>query len=142
MNSYMDQILLDFLNKYFGVANVGDTPENKGECVGLIEVFLDVLNLNTPHLYGNAKDLLENADKTKFDVVYNDPNNYNQFPPRGAIMVADSSWGWGKGHTGLVLRANGYTFSLFDQNNPVGSRPTITNYHNYAGWKGWLIPKK
>lgn len=137
----MEKTLLDFINKYFGTPDIGDTLENKGQCVGLIEIFLDVLNLNTPHLYGNAKDLLTNAPTDKFEVVYNDPNNYDQFPPIGAIMVFGTSYGGGLGHCGIVVRANGYTFSLFDQNNPVGSRPTLTNYHNYAGVEGWFFPK-
>lgn len=136
----MEKVLLDFINKYFGQANVGDTPENKGQCTGLCEVFLDVLGKNQPHLWGNAKDLLKNAEAypAKFKVVYNDPNNYAQFPKPGALLVFGSTYGGGLGHCGLVVRANGYSFSLFDANNPTGSRPTLTNYHNYAGVLGWI----
>lgn len=137
----MEKTLLDFLNKYFGVAGTGDTPQNKGQCVGLIEVWLDILNVNDPHLWGNAKDLLNNADPAKFDKITNDPNNYNQFPVPGDVLVFGPSWGNGLGHTGIVVRANGYTFSLFDQNNPIGAHPTLTNFPNYAGVTGWIHPK-
>lgn len=137
----MEKQLIDFINKWYGVANMGDTPENKGQCVGLSEVWLDTLGLNTPHLYGNAKDLLANADPSKFIKVTNDPNNYNQFPPPGAVMVFGSSWGAGYGHTGAILRANGYGFTQFEQNNPTGTRPTITNFRSYAGVLGWFFRK-
>lgn len=137
----MEQTLLQFLNTYFGQKDVGDTPENKNQCVGLCEVWLDTLGVNTPHIWGNAKDLLTNAPTDKFEVVTNDPNDYNQFPPVGAILVFGKEYGNGYGHCGIVLRANGYTFSLFDANNPVGSTPTITNYHNYAAVLGWFYKK-
>ena len=137
----MEKQLLEFINRYYGELGVGDTPQNKSECVGLIEVWLDILGINDPHLWGNAKDLLANADPAKFDIVMNDPNDYHQFPPYGAIMVAGLQWGSGLGHCGVVLRANGYNFSLFQQNDPVGSYPHIKDYSNYAGWEGWLIPK-
>lgn len=137
----MEKTLFDFLNKYFGIANVGDTDQNKGQCVGLIEVFLDTLNINDPHLWGNAKDLLANADPAKFEKITNDPNDYNQFPPIGAVIVFGPSWGNGLGHCGIVLRANGSTFSLFNANNPEGSRPTITNFPNYGGVLGWFYAK-
>ena len=52
--------LQSFIAQYTGIANVGDTPQNKGQCVGLIEVWLDLFNLN--HIWGNAADLLSNAD--------------------------------------------------------------------------------
>ncbi|SRR6266436_1013069 len=135
----MDCALLDFVNKYFGVANTGNTPQNKGQCVGLVSVYMDSLGI--AHEWGNAKDLLENADLNKFEVIYNDPDNYDQYPKPGNIMVLGKTWGNGFGHTGVVLRANGYSFSLFDQNNPAGHTPTITNFPNYAGVSGWLNPK-
>ena len=131
--------LLEFINKYFGVANVGDTDANKGQCVGLIEVWADTYN--TAHDWGNAKDLLANADPNSFDIVQNDPTNLNQFPPAGAIMVWGETWGGGEGHTGVVVAANGTSFACFEQNNPTGSAPIINYHPNYSGVLGWLIIK-
>lgn len=135
----MEKTLIDFLNKYFGQPNVGNTSENRGQCVGLIELWLNILGLS--QIWGNAKDLIKNASSDRFTITYNNFDDYNQFPKPGDILVFGPSFGGGYGHCGVVLRANGYSFSLFDQNNPVGARPTITNYHNYAGVLGWISPK-
>lgn len=132
----------EFINTYYWQLNVGDTPENIGQCTGLCEKWLDNLTLNQPHLFGNAKNLLANADPNKFVKVINDPTNYDQFPPVEAIMVFGEAWGNGYGHCGLVVAANGYRFCLFDQNNPLGSRPKLTNFPNYSGVLGWFYPKQ
>lgn len=133
--------LAEFIKQYTGVSGTGDTPENKGQCVGLIEVWLDNLGLNDPHLYGNAKDLLGNADSNKFDIILNNPNDLSQFPLPGDIAVFDSSWGNGFGHTGITVTANGTAFDLFEQNNPEGSAPVVGSHKNYNGVIGWLHPK-
>ncbi|SRR5258706_12088506 len=128
--------LLGFIQKYYRVPKVGDNPQNIGQCVGLIEVFTDSLNL--PHTYGNAKDLLANADPNAFDVIHNLPTN---FPVAGDIMVWGSQWGGGYGHTGVIVCANVNNFACFEQNNPTGSSPLINNHPNYSGVLGWLHPK-
>lgn len=129
--------LLNFIQQYYGVL-CGDTSINYGQCVGLIEVWLDRLGLNNPHLYGNAKDLLNNADSSKFDIIKNDITNPNQFPLPGDILVYDKTWGGGYGHTGVVLVADGKSIILFEQNNP--SVPVIKR-ETYKGLLGWLHPK-
>ena len=140
----MQDKLNEFIKQYNGVPNVGDTPENMGQCVGLIEKYLDYLGLNTPHLWGNAKDLLANADKTKLDVITNTPTG---FPLPGDIMVFDETWGAGFGHTGVVVKADVNSFDLFEQNNPAGSAPKILHHDHYVnannkGVIGWLHPKQ
>ena len=137
--------LLDQLNKfiaqYVNQGNVGDTPQNKGQCVGLIEVWID--QLNGPHDWGNAKDLLANADTSFFDVVYNDPNDVNQIPVPGDIMVWGPSWGGGDGHTGVLVTATkaSTVFTCFEQNNPAGHVCWIVTHNTYTGILGWLHPK-
>ena len=130
-----------FIAKYTGMKNVGDTPENIGECVGLIEVYNDEC-FRYPHIWGNAKDLLADADPKFFDVEYNDITNLTQVPPVGAIMVWDGTWGGGKGHTGILVTAipNSTVFTSFEQNNPAGHAPEINMHVNYVGVLGWLIP--
>lgn len=127
----------DVIKKYFDQPNVGDTPQNKGQCVGLIECYIDDLGL--PHDWGNAKDLLADADTTKFTVVKNNPSDTSQFPPIGAIMVLDGTWGNGDGHTGVVVFADGIVYAMLEQNNPTGHKPQILT-HDYKGVLGWLIP--
>lgn len=139
------QQLPDFISANTG-KRVGDTPENLGQCVGLIEVWLDNLGLNNPHLYGNAIDLLNNADKSKFNVVYNTPTG---IPPVGAVMTFGSPYGKavvnGKtvyyGHTGIVVKATVNNFTLFEQNNPTGTLCKQSNYSNYNSVMGWFYPK-
>lgn len=129
--------LLGLIQQDLGVL-CGDTAENFGQCVGLIELWLDNLGLNDPHLFGNAKDLLNNANSKKFDIIQNDINNPNQYPFPGDILVYGSSWGAGYGHTGVVLFADGKSIILFEQNNP--GVPTIKR-ETYNGLLGWLHPK-
>jgi len=132
------------INEYFGKTGIGNTPQNKGQCVGLVSVYQDALG--APHEYGNAKDLLADANTNLFDVVYNDPKNYNQFPPTGAIMVWGSSWGNGLGHCGIVVLANGYSFTTFEQNDITNVDNTgaceVLNHANYTGVLGWLVFKQ
>lgn len=129
--------LNQFITQYTGKAGVGDTPENKGQCVGLIEVWLDNLGLNTPHLYGNAKALLQNADPSKFDIIPNSPTNV---PQAGDVIVWGASWGNGYGHTGIFCSGDVNSFSCFQQNDPTGSTPHAKTY-SYTGVIGWLHPK-
>lgn len=124
--------LLAFILQYYGIL-CGNTPENKGQCVGLISLWQDRLGIS--HEWGDAKDLLANADTSKFDVIYNDVNNPNQFPLPGDVLVYGSTWGGGVGHTGVVLIADGNSIILFEQNNPGAP---IIKREPYNGLLGWL----
>lgn len=142
----MELELEKFIAAKTGVPNVGDTKENRGECVGLIEVWLDTLHF--PHIWGNAIDLLDNADPNFYDVVLNDPYNY---PVEGDIVVLGEPFGQyidpkdNKvhyfGHTGIVVRADINTVTLFEQNSPAGSTPRIVQ-HSYNPVKGWIRLKQ
>lgn len=130
--------LLEFILKYYDQKNVGDTLENTGQCVGLIETWTDLLGL--VHTWGNAKDLLVNADTGVFDVVQNTPTN---IPLPGDIFVFGKNYGGGLGHTGIVVAASVNIVSLFEQNDPKGATPRLKTYI-YGGPNdalGWLHPK-
>lgn len=135
--------LQSFTNENTGKSGVGDTPQNIGECVGLIEVWND--NLGLPHIWGNAIDLLKNADPSHYDVVYNKLGDTSQFPPDGAIVVLGKPYGQlldgtYAGHTGISKGSDGNTLRLFQQNDPDGSTPHMKDY-TYDACLGWLIPK-
>jgi hypothetical protein len=133
--SAVETQLLAFIQKYFGVANSGDTAQNKGQCVGLIECWIDTLK--HPHIVGNAVDLMQNAMRTAYQVVENGPSNY---PPAGAILCWDGSWGGGYGHTAIVVAASPMAVAVFEQNDPTGAAPLIAT-HSYGGVAGWIVPK-
>ncbi len=127
--------LQDFINQYTNQPNVGDTPENTNECVGLIEVWTDYLGLT--HTWGNAKDLLANANRDAFEVIYNTPDGV---PSPGDIFCFDGNYGGGVGHTGVVVTADVNTVTLFQQNDPTNSNPYQKTYtYNHA--IGWMHPK-
>ena len=124
--------LMRFIALFFGRLQVGDTAENKGQCVGLVERWLDA-NLKT-HIWGDARALLLNADPQVYKVVDNTPLN---FPPLGAVVVWGADWGGGYGHCAIAVAANASRLAVFEQNNPVGSPPVLAT-HDYSGVLGWL----
>ena len=133
-----------FFNQYNGQPNVGDTDANKGQCVGLVEVYTDALNI--PHTWGNATDLFNNADPTYFKKTVNNPNDLNQFPAKGDILVISGKFNPnpdgsdGDGHTGIVWTATGTNVTLFEANDPFGSAPHLQDYSEYPDVIGWLTP--
>lgn len=127
----------EFLNKYNGQMKVGNTPENTGECVGLVSVWID--NLGLPHVWGHARDLINNCDKSKYEVEYNTPTGV---PKKGDIIVWSSAMGGGYGHT-AISTGSGDTvkFEVFEQNNPTGSNCHLRTYPNYNNVIGWFRGK-
>jgi surface antigen len=129
--------LQDFIAQYNGKTGIGDTDQNKGQCVGLVEVWID--NLGLPHIWGNAIDLLANADKTAYTVVKNTPTNS---PTPGDIVVLDMGT---YGHTAIVVKADVNTLTLFEQNDHDANDPTgacqIKNYtYELLQHTGWIHP--
>lgn len=124
--------LAGFIRAYLGAANTGDTPGNRGECVGLVEVWCDANK--KPHIAGNAKDLLTNAPPLQYKLTWNGPDNY---PPPGAIVCWGPSWGEDFGHTAIVVASNVMHLAVFEQNNPTGAAPVVAT-HGYEGVTGWL----
>ena len=132
--------LKEFIKKHTGVENVGNTPANKGQCVGLVMVYIDEV-LGLSHFWGNAKDLLYNAPDDKWDKFLNTPL---AVPIQGDVLV------WKgiiinnietPGHTAIFKEGNVNDFYSFDANYPVGSKPHI-QYHTYDNLLGWMRPKK
>jgi len=125
--------LAAFIAEYLGKPNTGDTPGNLGQCVGLVEKWLDANG--KPHVWGNADQLLDNADRAVYKRVANIPTNA---PPPGAIVCWNNTWGGGFGHTAIVVAANVRALVVFEQNDPIGSPPVVAT-HSYSGVEGWLV---
>lgn len=78
-----------------------------------------------------------------FDVVANNPNDANQVPPNGAIIVWSGTWSPPWGHTAIKLAGGvGQLMTVFEQNgnNPGGN--AYQKQRNYTGVSGWLVPKQ
>ena len=129
----MHEKLLAFIAQYLGRLGTGTTAANKGQCVGLVEAWLAALGKGP--IWGNAIDLLANADLKVCTLVRNTPDNY---PPAGAIVCWGGSFGGGLGHTAVVLAATRTWLAVFEQNNPAGVPPMVAT-HLYTGVAGWLI---
>lgn len=125
--------LLDFLQQHLGVARTGTTAENRGQCVGLVAAWIAAHAL--PPIWGNAVDLLRNADLRTYRVVGNLPNNC---PRPGDIVCWNSTWGGGYGHTAVVVAASVMRLAVFEQNDPAGAAPLVAT-HDYSGVAGWIV---
>jgi len=98
-----------------------------------------------PTVTGGAAGLFTNTHGTilqYFDRVANNPNDANQIPPDGAIIVWSTQWSSPYGHTALKVSGGvGQNMTVFEQNgnNPGGN--AYTKSRNYSGVIGWLVPK-
>lgn len=127
----------EFLKKYNRQKNVGNTPDNTGQCVGLVMVWL--ASQNQPHIWGHAKDLLTNADRNFYEVILNTPE---AIPQKGDVIVWGQGFNSTYGHTAICTgKTDVNTFEVFEQNNPIGSDCHLRAYKNYAYVLGWLRPK-
>ena len=130
-------MLKKFIKKYEGVSNVGNTPGNSGECVGLIQVYIAELGLS--HIWGHAKDIFANASPNEYEKVENAPDIY---PDEGDIICWNSTMGNGFGHIAIVISSDPEkdTVEVFESNNPYGEPPRKHTYSNWRGIIGWLKP--
>ena len=129
--------LQQFIEAWNGKSNIGNTPENKGECVGLVSVWMDTLNI--PHVWGHAKDLFNNAPEAYFTKI---KNSLDKFVKAGDIVVWNNNMGGGFGHTAIATgKNNGDAFEVLEQNNPLYSPVRLYTYKDYTNVIGWLVPK-
>lgn len=140
----------DFINKWNGQNGVGDTPENDGQCVGIVEVWLDTIG--SPHIWGNACDLPNNADRNAYVVT---PNSPTYVPKPGDIGCMPAGWeGSGPGHTFLVDEGTDVnTLRIFEQNDRIGGGDGrcrryslsytlgLSKQQIAAGWPMFIHPK-
>lgn len=99
-----------------------------------------------PTVTGGAAGLFTNTAgiiSQYFDRVANNPNDANQIPPNGAIIVWGTVWSPPYGHTAIKLAGGvGQNMTVFEQNgnNPGGN--AYQKSRNYTGVIGWLVPKE
>lgn len=127
----------DFLIKYNGMRDVGNTTENRGECTGLFAVYAESLGL--PFTWGDAMDIFANADEKFYEKILNTPE---AIPQQGDCVVWGKSFNGTFGHIALATgTATLTTFECFTQNDPLGSNCHLKTYPSYKSVIGWLRPK-
>lgn len=125
-----------FLNQYNGQRGVGNTPENKGQCEGLVMKWLEFIG--APMILGHAKDLLTNADHNAYEVIL---NINSAVPQKGDVIVWDGRINNGVGRCGISTRKGELKiFQVFMANLPEGTGCRLHSY-NYDYVIGWLRPK-
>lgn len=121
-----------------------------GECVDLYNFYMrDVWGLN-PYRFGGveyAHQLRYNlAQYPEIEWVDNNPNDPNQIPPIGAVVIFDDRFVIKGGHVGIADNGTSNTsLLLFDQvGNPVEEyeKPPSTRRYNWNNVLGWAILKK
>lgn len=124
----------DLVNQYNGHI-FGITGPDQGQCTAVAHAWEKMLGLGI--VYGNAKDTYANAPDDTYHKELNSPAGV---PAAGAIMVWDSNWGGGYGHTAVVVSANINTFDCLEQNDGDGG-VTHVGRHDYAHTLGWFTPR-
>ena len=139
--------LSDFIAKYKGLGGVGDTEANKGQCVGLVEVWLD--NLGLPHLWGNAIDLPKNINPNFYRYILNDLTIPSLIPSPGDLIIYKANNALFEtgpfGHVSICISSTDTTFTDFNQN--AGTTPAqrvcrVIDHPrgSYVGILGWIHP--
>jgi surface antigen len=126
----VDDLVAQYNGHVFGI-----TGPDQGQCTAVAHAWEEMLGL--PIVYGNAIDTFDNAPD---DLYHKELNTPDGVPAPGAIMVWDSRWGGGYGHTAVVTSANINTFDCLEQNDGDDG-VTHVGRHNYADTIGWFTPR-
>ena len=121
-----------FLEKYNGRNNVGNTPDNIGQCTGLVNVWI-VDWLKKSFIWGHAFDWVNNYNPNDFEFILNTPD---YIPQVGDIIVWSKAYNGKYGHVGIATGTGDLdTFEAFEQNDPLGSNSHLKmyKYANVAG---------
>lgn len=129
-----------FINRWLGKSIDYDHAYG-AQCVDLIDQYC--VENNKPIAWANAVDWANNPVlRDAFDWIDNNPNDFNQVPKRGDIIVwsGDLPGSGGYGHIAIwdmVIR--GGVFQSLDQN--WGGQYVHFQSHNWDYILGWWTPK-
>ncbi len=131
-----------FINKWLGHPIDWDGVYGP-QCVDEICQYLTDNGKGYCVAYANAKDWANcSSMQSDFDWIQNDPNNYNQIPTRGDIIVwtGDVPGSEGYGHIAIWDMVTGPgAFQSLDQN--WGGQYVHFQSHNWNWMAGWWTPK-
>lgn len=135
----------EFVNKYNGV-HVDEDGYYGAQCWDLVARYAREV-VGCPSFWtgsGGAEGLFRvfaQPIPQYFDRIANNPNDPNQLPARGDVIVWEASFSPPWGHTALVLSADKNGVTVLEQN---GNNPNGKAYTTKRGWSkvsGWLRPK-
>ena len=138
--------LQQFIDKYNGV-HIDEDGYYGAQCWDLVARYArEVYGCPSfPTVTGGAAGLFSNTAPIilqYFDRVANNPNDANQIPPDGAVIVWGTTWSPPYGHTAVKTSGGkGQNMTVIEQNgnNPGGA--AYLKSRNYSGVTGWLVPK-
>ena len=115
------------------------------QCVDFFNYYYLFLTGRNPYSDGygvaGAKDLW-NVPTSLFTKVANNPNDPNQIPQAGDILIYNSRWGGGYGHIEVVLGADSKGVTVIGQNMLGKNDPVSTTTRGWAtvvpALIGWL----
>lgn len=122
-----------------------------GECVDLYNFYMrDVFGLN-PYRFGgvnSAYQLRENLKKyPEIQWIDNNPNDANQIPPKGSIVIFSKNLpgSGGHGHVGIcddgTSSASLFVFDQQGHPNEALEKPPASRRYNWNNVLGWAILK-
>jgi hypothetical protein len=89
----------------------------------------------------NAKDVFDAAPDAYWVKTRNNPNDANQFPKRGDVVVWNGNMGGGFGHIAVVLEANANSLTVVEQDGFKNIAAYKKTYKDYSNVIGWMTPK-
>lgn len=112
------------------------------QCVDFFNYYYQYVTGLNPYSQGlgveGAKDLA-NCRPSGLTWIANDPNNLNQLPENGDIIIMDGRWGFGGGygHVGVSDGTDSNTVRMVDEtpSNPVQART-----YSWRNVVGWFVP--
>ena len=135
------------LGNHYDIDNSGDYDCVDVPKVRAVDLYGDWVNTIG---YGNAKDLFNGASDHYFEKIPNDPNNPNQLPTQGDILVFSptpypgytNTYNNPYGHTGVLDSCDTTGYTLISQSSGTGWPAQLKyNTWRYRHCIGWLRPK-
>lgn len=133
-------MIQDFIAKYNG-KKVDFDGYYGAQCVDIVQFWAQSLGI--PPLVGDpAYTIWNNYDSKYFTRIENGLFNA---PSAGDIVIWKPGYNGGFGHIGVAVNGGVFSFTCFEQNDPINSPCHIQTYgYGYGssgGIYGWLHPK-